>query len=421
MQVIVSEDPFCGQHLGAARGLRYTGSMFSFKTAGESHGQGLITIVDGVPANLELTAGFIDAELHRRQGGYGRGGRMKIESDKVRILSGVRHGRTLGSPVALMIENRDWPNWEDVMAVDFVNREVSEKKRVTRPRPGHADLTGSQKFDQSDARNILERSSARETAARVAAGAVAKLFLVSLGVEILSHTRSIGSVCLPGDLEVSWAQLEAIRDDAVVRCVTPEYGERMVQEIKKAQKDGDTIGGTFEVVARGVPVGLGSHTGWDLKLDGLLAQAVVSIHAVKAVEVGDGVRIASARGSVAHDEISFDTGTGRFDRLSNRAGGIEGGMTNGEDVRVVGYLKPIPTLKKALRSVDMVSKEPFLAQHERSDTCTVPAAGVIAESMVAIVLARAVTQKFGGDSIAETMRNFRGYLEQLRNFPTGGD
>ena len=400
--------------------LRYTDAMFSFKTAGESHGQGLVTIVDGVPANLDLDFTFINSELRRRQGGFGRGGRMKIESDNVQVLSGVRHGRTLGSPVAMMIENRDWANWDDVMDVGPVAPEIAEKKRVTRPRPGHADLTGSQKFDQSDARNILERSSARETAARVAAGAVAKLFLASFGLEILSHTRAIGTVCLPDDFTVSWDQLEAIRDDTVVRCVSPEYGDRMVQEIKKAQKDGDTIGGTFEVIARDVPVGIGSHTGWDRKLDGLLAQAVMSINAVKAVEVGDGVRIAFIRGSAAHDEISYDPDTGRFNRLSNRAGGIEGGMTNGEDVRVIGYLKPIPTLKKALRSVDMVSKQPFLAQHERSDTCTVPAAGVIAESMVALVLARAVTEKFGGDSIGETHRNYRGYLEQLRNFPNGG-
>jgi chorismate synthase len=394
--------------------------MFSFKTAGESHGQSLVTIVDGVPANLDLDFTFINSELRRRQDGFGRGGRMKIESDNVRVLSGVRHGRTLGSPVAMMIENRDWANWDDVMDVGPVAPEIAEKKRVTRPRPGHADLTGSQKFDQADARNIMERSSARETAARVAAGAVAKLFLASFGLEILSHTRAIGTVCLPDDFTVSWDQLEAIRDDTVVRCVSPEYGDRMVQEIKKAQKDGDTIGGTFEVIARDVPVGIGSHTGWDRKLDGLLAQAIMSINAVKAVEVGDGVRIAFIRGSAAHDEISYGPDTGRFNRLSNRAGGIEGGMTNGEDVRVIGYLKPIPTLKKALRSVDMVSKQPFLAQHERSDTCTVPAAGVIAESMVALVLARAVTEKFGGDSIGETHRNYRGYLEQLRNFPNSG-
>ncbi len=395
--------------------------MLSFKTAGESHGQALISIVEGLPANLEFDTNFINEELRRRQGGFGRGGRMKIESDQVRVLSGVRHGKTLGSPLAMMVENRDWENWRDVMSVEPVTPEVAEKRRVTRPRPGHADLTGSQKFDQSDARNILERSSARETAARVAAGAVAKLLLRAFGIEVLSHTRSIGEVRLAEDFMVEWAQLEAIRDDLIVRCVLPGHANRMVEEIKAAQRDGDTIGGTFEVVARGVPVGLGAHTGWEQKLDGRLAQAVMSINAVKAVEVGDAVRVAFSRGSLAHDEISFDSDTRRFDRLTNRAGGIEGGMSNGENVRVVGYLKPIPTLKKALKSVDMVSKEPFMAQHERSDTCTVPAAGVIGETMVALVLAHAMTEKFGGDSIDESLRNYRGYLQQLRDFPTSGD
>ena len=391
--------------------------MFSFKTAGESHGQALVTIVDGVPANLEVDVDFINSELKRRQGGYGRGGRMKIESDTVRVLSGVRHGKTLGSPIALMIENRDWPNWDGIMSVKPVSSEVADKRRVTRPRPGHADLVGSQKYAQSDARNILERSSARETAARVAAGAMAKQFLGALDVEILSHTTCVGAVRLPDDFQVSWEQLEAIRDDDVVRCVIDEYSSRMVDQIVAAQKDGDTVGGTFEVIATNVPVGLGSHTGWDRKIDGRLAQAVMSIHAIKAVEIGDGVRIAGIRGSVAHDEIVFEAEAARFKRLTNRAGGIEGGMSNGEDVRVIGYLKPIPTLKKALQSVDMVSKEPFMAAHERSDTCTVPAAGVIAESMVALVLADAVMEKFGGDSIGETLRNYAGYKDQLRRFP----
>ncbi len=404
---------------GGKRGC-YTDPMLRFKTAGESHGQALVTIVDGVPANLDLNIEFINAELKRRQGGFGRGGRMKIESDKVRVLSGVRHGRTLGSPIALLIENRDWANWDDVMSVDPVSTEVAKKRRVTRPRPGHADLAGSQKFDQSDARNILERSSARETTARVAAGAVAKEFLKAFDMDILSHTTGIGVAKIPDDFVVTWEQLESVRNDTVVRCVLEDSSKRMVAEIEKAQKLGDTIGGTFEVVVRNPPPGLGSHTGWDVKVDGRLAQAIMSINAVKAVEIGDGVRVAELRGSVSHDEISFDAETGRFSRLSNRAGGIEGGMTNGEDVRVIGYLKPIPTLKKALRSVDMISKEPFLAAHERSDTCTVPAAGVIAESMVALVLADAVTEKFGGDSIGESHRNYASYLEQLRNFGQAG-
>jgi chorismate synthase len=273
------------------------------------------------------------------------------------------------------------------------------------------------KFNHTDARNVLERSSARETAARVAAGAIAKLFLRSFDIEVLSHTTAIGTVSVPEDFNVSWEQLESIRDDELVRCVLPEVAAQMVKEIEKAQKEGDTIGGTFEVVARGVPTGLGSHTAWDTRLDGRLAQAVMSINAVKAVEIGQGVRVAYRRGSLAHDEIAWDAGRRRFYRYSNRAGGLEGGVTNGEEVRVVGYLKPIPTLKKALRSVDMITKEPFLAQHERSDTCTVPAAGVIGEAMVAFVLAQAFLEKFGGDSMRETAKNHRGYLEQLRDFP----
>ena len=390
--------------------------MLSFRTAGESHGQALVALVEGIPAHLPIDYDFIDHELKRRQGGYGRGGRMKIERDQVRFLSGVRHGKTIGSPIAMMIENRDWPNWEQVMAAREVLDDAATKRRVTRPRPGHTDLAGSLKYNHTDARNILERSSARETAARVAAGGLAKVFLKTFGIEVLSHTTAIGKARVPDDFVVSWQQLDAIRDDDVVRCVLPRVGQEMVKEIEQAQKDGDTIGGTFEVVARGVPVGLGSHTGWDTRLDGRLAQAVMCVNAVKAVEIGQGVRIAYSRGSQAHDEIAYDNQQRRFYHLTNRAGGVEGGITNGEEVRVVGYLKPIPTLKKALRSVDLISKEPFLAQHERSDTCTVPAAGVIGESMVALVLATAFLEKFGGDSIQETSRNYKGYLDQLRAY-----
>ncbi len=396
--------------------LRYTAQMFSFRTAGESHGPALIALVEGVPANLSVDSGFIDNELKRRQGGYGRGGRMKIEKDHIRFLSGVRHGKSLGSPISMMIENRDWPNWEEIMSAREVTGDAASKRRVTRPRPGHTDLAGSLKFNQTDARNILERSSARETAARVAAGGIAKILCRAFGIEVLSHTTAIGDVRLPENFEIQWQQLESVRDDEVVRCVVPELADQMVAEIEKAQKDGDTIGGTFEVIARGVPIGLGSHTGWDTRLDGKLAQAIMCVNAVKAVEIGQGVRIAYSRGSAAHDEIAYDAAGGRFYHLSNRAGGIEGGITNGEDVRVVGYLKPIPTLKKALRSVDMISKEPFVAQHERSDTCTVPAAGVIGESMMALVLAEALLEKFGGDSMEETLRNYHGYLEQLRHY-----
>ena len=390
--------------------------MLSFRTAGESHGQALIALVEGVPAHLSIDFEFIDHELKRRQGGYGRGGRMKIERDQVRFLSGVRHGKTIGSPIAMMIENRDWPNWEEIMAAREVLGDAATKRRVTRPRPGHTDLAGALKYNHTDARNILERSSARETAARVAAGGLAKVFLRDFGIDVLSHTTAIGKARVPEDFIVDWQQLEAIRDDEIVRCVLPDIAQEMVKEIERAQKDGDTIGGTFEVVARGVPVGLGSHIGWDTRLDGRLAQAVMCVNAVKAVEIGQGVRIAYSRGSQAHDEIAYDNERRRFYHLTNRAGGVEGGITNGEEVRVVGYLKPIPTLKKALRSVDMVSKEPFLAQHERSDTCTVPAAGVIGESMVALVLATALLEKCGGDSMQETVRNFKAYLDQLQAY-----
>jgi chorismate synthase len=302
------------------------------------------------------------------------------------------------------------------MSAREVPGEGAAKRRVTRPRPGHTDLAGSLKYNHTDARNILERSSARETAARVACGGLAKVLLRYFGIDVLSHTTAIGDARVPSSFIASWQQLEAIRDDDVVRCVLPDVAQEMVQEIEKAQKDGDTIGGTFEVVARGVPVGLGSHTGWHTRLDGRLAQAIMCVNAVKAVEIGQGVRIAYDRGSQAHDEIAYDAENRRFYHLSNRAGGIEGGITNGEEVRVVGYLKPIPTLKKALRSVDMITKEPFLAQHERSDTCTVPAAGVIGESMLALVLADAFMEKFAGDSIDETKRNYEGYLQQLRSF-----
>src|SRR5215467_14060793 len=390
--------------------------MLTYRTAGESHGPALIALVEGLPAHLPIDFDFIDHELKRRQGGYGRGGRMKIEKDQVRFLSGVRHGKTIGSPIAMMIENRDWPNWEEIMAAREVSGEAATKKRLTRPRPGHTDLAGSLKYNHTDARNILERSSARETAARVALGGVAKVFLRQFGIEILSHTTAIGKVRVPDDFTPTWEQLESMRDDDLVHCVLPDVAQQMVREIEQAQKDGDTIGGTFEVIAKGVPVGLGSHTGWDTRLDGRLAQAIMCVNAVKAVEIGQGVRIAYSRGSQAHDEIAYNNEERRFFHLSNRAGGIEGGITNGEEVRVIGYLKPIPTLKKALRSVDMASKEPFLAQHERSDTCTVPAAGVIGESMVALVLATAFMEKFGGDSIQETTRNYKGYLEQLRAY-----
>ena len=286
--------------------------MFTFRTAGESHGRALISLIEGIPAHLRIDFDFIDNELKRRQGGYGRGGRMKIESDRVQVLSGIRHGETIGSPIAILIENKDWANWTEIMAVQEPHDEAAAKRRVTRPRPGHTDLAGSLKFDHTDARNILERSSARETAARVAAGAIAKIFLKAFGIEILSHTTAIGDVHLPEEFSVSWSQLESIRNDDVVRCVIPEVADRMVEAIQKAQKEGDTIGGTFEVVARRVPTRLGSHTAWDTRLDGKLAQALMSVNAVKAVEIGQGVRIAANRGSKAHDEIAYDRSQRRF-------------------------------------------------------------------------------------------------------------
>jgi chorismate synthase len=320
-----------------------------------------------------------------------------------------------------MIENRDWANWTEIMSIREIPGDPAAKRRVTRPRPGHTDLAGSLKFNHTDARNILERSSARETTARVACGGLAKVLLREFGIEILSHTTAIGEARLPEAFAISWEQLENIRNDEIVRCVVPSVADAMVKEIQRAQKEGDTIGGTFEVIARGVPTGLGSHTGWDTRLDGKLAQAMMSVNAVKAVEIGEGVKIAYRLGSDAHDEIAYDNANRRFYRLTNRAGGIEGGISNGEDIRVIGYLKPIPTLKKALRSVDMITKEPFVAQHERSDTCTVPAAGVIGESMVALVLATAFLEKFGGDSIDETRRNYEGYLKQLRDYPSASN
>src|SRR5437588_5074438 len=286
--------------------------MLSFRTAGESHGQALIALVEGVPAHLSIDFEFIDHELKRRQGGYGRGGRMKIEKDQVRFLSGVRHGKTIGSPIAMMIENRDWPNWEEIMAAREVAGDAATKRRVTRPRPGHTDLAGSLKFNHTDARNILERSSARETAARVALGGVAKVFLRNFGIDVLSHTTAIGKAQVPDDFIVDWQQLEAIRDDEIVRCVLPDIAQEMVKEIERAQKDGDTIGGTFEVVAKGVPVGLGSHTGWDTRMDGRLAQAVMCINGVKAIENGQGVRIAYTREWHTHDKLPYHNERRRF-------------------------------------------------------------------------------------------------------------
>jgi chorismate synthase len=390
--------------------------MFNFITAGESHGKGLVTIVEGLPAGLAVDKSHIDHELWRRQQGYGRGGRMKIERDEVEILSGIRHGKTLGSPVALLIRNRDFENWQDVMSAE--PREFTEEKRarkVTRPRPGHTDLAGSLKYDTHDSRDILERASARETAARVAAGALARLLLKEVGVEIASHVAMIGGV--PEEpLRATWEQIAALKDDSPLRCVDREIEQRMIALIDATKEDKDTLGGIFEVAARGVAAGLGSHTQWNRKLDGRLAQAIMCIPAVKAVEIGAGVEVSRKTGSQVHDEIVYNRAERRFARPTNRAGGIEGGITNGEEIRVRGHLKPISTLRRPIASVDVVTKEESLAAFERSDIVAVTAAGVIGEAMVAITLAEAAVEKFGGDSVGEFKRNFDGYVEQMKRY-----
>lgn len=389
--------------------------MFRFTTAGESHGRALIAILEGLPAGLPVDAELIDRELRRRQLGYGRGGRMKIEKDHAEILSGVRHGLTLGSPLALLIENKDWSNWTDVMAAEPRDIEPEKSRRLSRPRPGHADLAGGLKYDARDLRDILERASARETTARVACGALAKQLLSVFGVEIRSHVIQLGGIP-DAPLELTWSQITAIADDAPLHCADADAQQKMIDLIDQKRTEGDTLGGIFEVVARGVVPGLGSHTSWDLKLDGRLAQAVMSIPAVKAVAIGAGAQASSLPGSEVHDEISYNTETRDFIRETNRAGGLEGGITNGEEIRVRGHLKPLSTLRRALRSVDIDTKETNVAGFERTDTTAVPAAGVIGESMIALVIAEAMREKFGGDSLGEMKRNFEGYREQLRGY-----
>jgi chorismate synthase len=390
--------------------------MLRFYTAGESHGQALLAFVSGLPAALPVDVAFINEDLHRRQLGYGRGGRQKIEKDRADVFAGVRHGKTIGAPVALRIENRDWANWENVLPVEASVDSTGKEKKLTAPRPGHADLAGSQKFNFHDARYILERASARETAARVAAGAFAKLLLREFRTQIASHTIRVGHIAV--EKPASWQEIYVASSDveSPLRCVDREVQEKMKEEVDAALKAGNTVGGIFEVVAHNVPVGLGSHAQWDEKLDGRLAQAVMSIQAVKAVEIGAGVAGARSYGSEVQDEISYDKAAKQFLRSSNRAGGIEGGITNGQDVVVRGYLKPISTLRRALGTADMVTKEPVQAAYERSDWCVVPAAGVAAEAMVALVLADAFLQKFGGDSLAEMRRNFDGYVRQIKEF-----
>jgi chorismate synthase len=389
--------------------------MFRFTTAGESHGRALVAIVEGLPAGMPVDVELINHELARRQQGYGRGARMKIESDRVEILSGVRHGLTLGSPLALMIENKDWANWTEVMSAVPQDLAPEKSRRVKRPRPGHADLAGGLKYNARDLRDVLERASARETTARVACGGLARQLLGNFGVEIHSHVIQLGGIPdIP--LELTFDQIAAIPDDSPLRCGDGQAQERMVALIDQKKSEGDTLGGIFEVAARGVVPGLGSHTAWDLKLDGRLAQAVMSIPAVKAVANGAGTEASSLPGSEVHDEIGYNEESREFIRASNRAGGLEGGVTNGEEIRVRGHLKPISTLRRALRSVDIDTKQEERAAFERSDITVVPAGGVIGEAMVALVLASAMREKFGGDSLGEMKRNFAGYREQLRGY-----
>jgi chorismate synthase len=381
---------------------------FRFVTAGESHGPGLTAIVEGLPAGLELRPEDIDRDLARRQLGHGRGGRMKIEKDRAQVTAGVRHGRTLGSPVAMWIENRDYQNWEERMNPWPVEAEVDE---VHLPRPGHADLAGIQKFGHSDVRNVLERASARETAARVAAGALAKAYLREMGVEVRSHVTRIGTVAAPGGDGLGAADFEGV-DESPVRSLDAGASQAMVDEIDAARKANESLGGEFEVMAFGLVPGIGSHVSWEERLDGRLAQAIMSIQALKGVAIGDGFALAGRVGSQAHDEIFWSDERG-YNRETNRAGGIEGGMTTGDPVVVVGAMKPLPTLTKPLRSVDTETKEPAQALRERTDSCTVPAAGVVGEAMVALVLAAAYREKLGGDHIDDATAALRAYEERI--------
>lgn len=393
--------------------------MLRFQTAGESHGEALVATLTGVPAGLRIDQAFIDRELWRRQQGYGRGGRMKIERDSAHILSGVHHGMTIGSPIAILIQNNDWKNWQESLPVEAGDPE--KHKAVKSPRPGHADLAGALKYNFPEARYVLERASARETTARVAAGAVAKLLIREIGIDVLSHVIAVGTARL-ADSEVTWDKIAELsrKDQVLLSCVDPDAEQRMKEQVDHVLRTGDTVGGVFEVVAHNVVPGLGTYVEWDRRLDALLAMAVMSLQAVKAVEIGEGVTVSATSGSGAQDEIGYDKAHGRghtgFTRTSNHAGGIEGGVSNGQDLLVRGYLKPISTLRRPLGSVDFNSREPVKAAYERSDVCVVPAAGVAAEAMVAITLAGCALEKFGGDSVVEFKRNYEGYCEQLRSF-----
>ncbi len=391
-------------------------SMLRFETAGESHGECLVATLTGLPASIPISVSKVNRELWRRQQGFGRGGRMKIETDQVEIVAGVRHSITIGAPLAMIIRNRDWKNWSEILPVETIEGSEVDRKAVTKPRPGHADLAGGIKYDFLDARYILERASARETTSRVAVGAICKQFLEQFGIGVLSHVVQVGTAQL--ERNATWEELEALskKDEVLLNCVDPETEQRMKDVIDVAYRTGDTVGGVFEVVARGLPVGLGSHIAWDTRLDGKLAQAIVSMQAVKGVEVGSAREQAREYGSKVQDTIHYDKEDKRFHRGSNKAGGLEGGITNGSDIYVRGLLKPISTLRRPLESVDLNTRESTAAAYERSDIAVVPAAGVIGEAMVAIVLAQAMLEKFGGDSLRETKRNYDSYIEQVRNY-----
>jgi chorismate synthase len=394
--------------------------MLRFLTAGESHGKALVAILEGCPAGLCIDFDAITEQLRRRQTGYGRGRRMAIESDRAEPLSGIRHGHTTGGPIALMIPNKDWENWQRTMYVEAempATASGAERPSVTRPRPGHADLAGYVKYGHDDMRNVLERASARETAARVAVGAIARQLLRQVGTDVVSHVVSIGAVALANPLELTYEQVQSIGWDAPLHCADPDLERQMIAEIDNAREAGDTMGGSFEVIAHDVPPGLGSYVQWDRKLDGRLAQALMSIPAIKAVGIGRGPAVASLPGSRVHDEIlpqadPTRTGPVSVHRPTNNAGGLEGGVTNGEDLRITGYMKPISTLMKPLRSVDLATMTESPATIERSDVCAVPAAAVVGEAMVALVLADAAVEKFGGDSIDELVENWQAFLDR---------
>jgi chorismate synthase len=396
--------------------------MLRFCTAGESHGEALIAVISGIPAGVDIDQDFVNHELWRRQQGYGRGGRMRIERDTAHFISGVRHGKTIGSPVSLRIENRDWKNWEEALPVSA--GDPAKHKRVASPRPGHADLAGALKYNLPEARYVLERASARESTARVAVGAVAKLLLKTIAAEVLSHVIAVGKAVYEGIPE--WRQVQdlAKKDEVLLSCVDPKSEQRMKAEVDHALRTGDSVGGIFEVIGHHFPPGLGTYAHWDERLDAQLAAAVMSLQAVKAVEIGRGVHAAVSFGSQVHDAIGYASEPGqngddrftRFTRAQNNAGGIEGGISNGEDIVVRGYLKPISTLRRPLESVDFATREPVKAAYERSDVCVVPAAGVAGEAMVALTLARAALEKFGGDSVTEFERNYKSYRKQIAEY-----